>query len=54
MFKLMALALGWREAWDEDETPKLLVVWHPRLGRHFTGPNAWRAAVMDSEEPVEG
>lgn len=45
MWKLMAQALGWSEAWDEDGPEPLLVVWHDRSGRHYTGPNAWKYAV---------
>ena len=40
-WRLIAKAFGWRSATDEDgETPGL-VVWHPGLGRHFTGSDAF-------------
>lgn len=44
-WRLIAKAFGWRTATDEDGETPLLVVWHPHLRRHFTGPDAWRRAV---------
>jgi hypothetical protein len=41
---LIAKAFGWRAATDEDDIPPLLVVWHPRLKRHFRD-DAWKRAV---------
>ena len=46
VWKFIALLRGWREAWDEDETPRLLVVYHPGRGIHFTGERAWRSACQ--------
>ena len=34
---LIAKAFGWRAATDEDGITPVLVVWHPRLERHFSG-----------------
>jgi hypothetical protein len=45
LHKFIALARGWREATDYDESPPLLVVYHPTLGVHFSGANAWRDAA---------
>lgn len=45
-WRLIAAAFGWRAAADEDGPAPLLVVWHPRLGRHFSGPDAWKRAVL--------
>ena len=47
-WRLIAKAFGWRTATDEDSETPLLVVWHPRLKRHFTGSDAWRRAVRAS------
>ena len=47
-WRLIAKAFGWRTATDEDGGTPLLVVWHPRLRRHFTGSDAWRRAVRVS------
>lgn len=47
-WRLVAKAFGWRNATDEDSETPLLVVWHPRLRRHFTGSDAWRSAVRVS------
>jgi hypothetical protein len=44
-WQLIALAFGWRAATDEDCGMPPLVVWHPRLRRHFTGVDAWKCAV---------
>jgi hypothetical protein len=47
-WRLIAKAFGWQTAADEvGETP-ILVVWHPRLRRHFIGTDAWRCAVRVS------
>lgn len=47
-WRLIAKAFGWQTAADEvGETP-VLVVWHPRLRRQFTGTDAWRRAVRVS------
>lgn len=43
-WKIIALAFGWRTAHDDDENH--VVVWHPKLRRHFTGADAWRGAVL--------
>jgi hypothetical protein len=45
-WKIIATAFGWRPAKDEEGDPPLLVVWHPRLRRHFTGADAWKRAVL--------
>jgi hypothetical protein len=45
-WRLIATAFGWRAAADEDGPMPVLVVWHPRLRRHFSGPGAWRHAVL--------
>jgi hypothetical protein len=44
---LIAKAFGWRAAADEDGAAPILVGWHPRLRRHFSGRSveARRAAV---------
>ena len=44
-WRLIAKAFGWRAATDEDGETPVLVVWHPRLRRHFTGAGAWEHAV---------
>ena len=44
-WRLIAKAFGWRTATDEDGETPVLVVWHPRLRRHFTGADAWKHAV---------
>ncbi len=44
-WQLIARAFGWRAANDTDRDTLLLVVWHPRLRRHFTGADAWKCAV---------
>ncbi|WP_050631518.1 hypothetical protein [Bradyrhizobium viridifuturi] len=44
-WRLIAKAFGWRAATDEDGETPVLVVWHPRLRRHFTGSDAWKHAV---------
>ncbi len=46
MYKLIALVLGWREAYDADEG--LLVVYHPSQDIHFAGERAWKRAVRYS------
>jgi hypothetical protein len=38
--RLIAKAFGWRTATDEDSETPVLFVWHPLLGRHFTGSDA--------------
>ncbi|MFH1557091.1 MAG: hypothetical protein B7Y01_05510 [Xanthobacter sp. 17-67-6] len=43
-WKIIASAFGWKAADDEDEN--LLVVWHPKLSRHYSGADAWRRAVL--------
>ncbi len=45
---LIAKAFGWFAATDEDGDTPVLVVWHSRLRRHFTGSDAWRRAVRAS------
>ena len=45
---LITKAFGWLAATDEDGDTPILVVWHPRLRRHFTGSDAWRRAVRAS------
>lgn len=50
IWKLLALAKGWREAFDYDGPEPLLVVWHDRLGVHYTGRGAWRAAARHSSQ----
>jgi hypothetical protein len=47
-WRLIAKAFGWQTATDEDGDTPILVVWHPRLRRHFTGTDAWRCAVRVS------
>jgi hypothetical protein len=47
-WRLIAKAFGWRTARDEDGETPILVVWHPRLRRYFTGSDAWRRAVRVS------
>ena len=49
---LIAKAFGWRAATDEDDIPPLLVVWHPRLKRHFRD-DAWKRAVRLSVHSSE-
>jgi hypothetical protein len=44
---LIAKAFGWRAATDRDD-PTSLLVFHPRLRRHFSGPEAWKHAVRIS------
>lgn len=43
-WRLIAKAFGWRAATDDDGATPILV-WHPRLRRHFTGSEAWKRAV---------
>ncbi|MEH6952868.1 hypothetical protein V4R08_16620 (plasmid) [Nitrobacter sp. NHB1] len=43
--RLIAKAFSWRTATDEDGATPTLIVWHPRLRRHFTGSEAWKRAV---------
>ena len=50
---LIAKAFGWRAATDEDGITPLLVVWHPRLKRHFSGDDAWKCAVRLSVHAPE-
>ena len=50
---LIAKAFDWRAATDEDGIPPLLVVWHPRLKRHFSGDDAWKRAVRLSVHSPE-
>lgn len=45
---------GWRAAYDSDETPPLLVVYHPDRSRHFTGETAWTFAVQLETKPTRG
>ena len=45
-WKVIATAFGWRPATDEDGEILILVVWHPRLRRQFTGADAWKRAVL--------
>lgn len=47
-WRLIARAFGWRTANDYDGEAPLLVIWHPRLRRHFTGSDARRRAVRVS------
>lgn len=44
-WRLIAKAFGWQIATDEDGEMPFVVVWHPRLRRHFVGSGAWRRAV---------
>ncbi|MBJ7407917.1 MAG: hypothetical protein JHD07_33410 [Bradyrhizobium sp.] len=44
-WRLIAKAFGWHTETLEDGEMPDLVVWHPRLGRHFTGTDAWKCAV---------
>ena len=44
-WRLIAKAFGWHAATDEDGETPVLVVWHPRPRRHFTGADAWKYAV---------
>lgn len=41
---IIAAAFGWHDAHDDEEN--VLVVWHPKLRRHFTGVDAWKHAVL--------
>ncbi|MCP2223590.1 MULTISPECIES: hypothetical protein [Bradyrhizobium] len=50
---LIAKAFGWREATDEDGITPVLLVWHPRLKRHFSGDDAWKRAVRLSVHAPE-
>lgn len=43
-WKIIASAFGWKAARDDDDNR--LVVWHPKLRRHFSGPDAWKHAVL--------
>lgn len=52
-WRRIAKAFGWRTATDGDRETPALVVWHPRLRRHFTGSNAWRRAVRLSVRAPE-
>ena len=52
-WRRIAKAFGWRTATDEDSETPLLVIWHPRLRRHFTGSDAWRRAVRVSVRAPE-
>ena len=49
----IATAFGWREATDEDGIAPVLVVWHPRLERHYSGDDAWKLAVRLSVHAPE-
>lgn len=42
-WKIIATAFGWKAARDDDNR---LIVRHPKLRRHFTGPDAWKRAVL--------
>jgi hypothetical protein len=44
-WQLIAIAFGWRAANGPDHDKAHLVVWHPRLRRHFAGADAWKRAV---------
>jgi hypothetical protein len=50
---MTAKAFGWREATDEDGIAPVLVVWHPRLERHYSGDDAWKLAVRLSVHAPE-
>jgi hypothetical protein len=50
---LIAKAFGWRAATDEDGITLVLVVWHPRLKRRFSGDDAWKRAVRLSVQAPE-
>ena len=52
-WRLIAKAFGWRAATDEDGIRPVLVVWHPRLKRHFSGDDAWKRAVRLSVHAPE-
>jgi hypothetical protein len=43
-WKIVASAFGWKAVHDDEEG--LLVVWHPKLRRHYSGAGAWRQAVL--------
>lgn len=43
-WKIIAAAFGWKPARDDHNNQ--LVVWHPRLRRHFTGADCWKRAVL--------
>lgn len=43
-WKIIASAFGWKAAHRDDEI--LLVVRHPRLRCRFSGPGAWKQAVL--------
>ncbi len=43
-WKIIATAFGWKAARDDDDNR--LIVWHSKLRRHFTGPDAWKRAVL--------
>ena len=43
-WKIIACAFGWTVAGTGGND--LLVVWHPKLRRHYSGTDAWRQAVL--------
>lgn len=45
-WKIIASAFGWKAAHDDEAD--LLVVWHPKLRRHYSGVDAWKQAVLQS------
>jgi hypothetical protein len=50
MWRLIALAKGWNEAFDYDGPEPILVVWHPTLKVHYSGSRAWWHAAHHREE----
>jgi len=44
-WRLIAKAFGWQTATDGDGEMPFLIVWQPRLRRHFAGSGAWRRAA---------
>ncbi len=51
-WKIIVSAFGWKAARDDDDNR--LVVRHPKLRRHFTGPDAWKRAVRLSVHAPTG
>ncbi len=53
IWKLIARARGWEEAYDFDaDLSPNLVVWHPELGVHYDGSDAWRSAALHRDDPL--
>ncbi|QRG06869.1 hypothetical protein EZH22_29190 [Xanthobacter dioxanivorans] len=49
LWKITDSAFGWKAAHDDDKD--LLVVWHSKLRRHYSGADAWKQAVLLSIRP---